>query len=355
VKIKNKNNKGGLLMDNKRPDLTKVYAPPGANITIPENLPPPGVISPGLAKNLRKQLESMFKHCNEKSFKTRARYLDASIRFSYFLADRYRLQKFKNVDDRHFRTYAEYLKEMGFSPSTIQAELSGIRFFYRLSSGKNKLSDNKSLNLPKRAVGVENRAWLSKEKEKAVALAERMGRNDVVIAIGLAYELGLRLEEICVTRVEFLMSAKNTGIFVVPKGKGGQRRAIKLNPAQRAMIAKYVDYAKAMGLQPGDYLISGSEKHGVKHEIKSLQNWMSHNREKFMVKDREKIVEVGKKKRHATISWHGLRHSYAQKTYAEALRVKPRQAEKIVSENLGHHRTKVTRIYLAEAKTKKAK
>ena len=118
------------------------------------------------------------------------------------------------------------------------------------------------------------------------------------------------------------------------------------------MIAKYLEYAKAMGLQPGDYLISSSEKHGVKNEIKSLQNWMSHNREKFMVKDRDKIVEDGKKKRHSTISWHGLRHSYAQKTYAEALQDKPKQAEKIVSENLGHHCYKVTRIYLAEAKPK---
>jgi len=80
---------------------------------------------------------------------------------------------------------------------------------------------------------------------------------------------------------------------------------------------------------------------------------MSHNREKFIIKDRDKIVEADKKKRHATISWHGLRHSYAQKTYAEALKLKPRQAEKIVSENLGHHRCKVTRIYLAEVKVKK--
>ena len=340
-------------MSHKRPNPARIYAPPGANITLPENLPPPGVISPGLAKNLREQLESIFKHCNEKSYKTRVRYLDASIRFSYFLADRYRLQKFKNVEDRHFRAYAEHLKKIGASPATIQAELAGIRFFYRLSGGKNKLSDNRSLNLPKRAVGTENRAWLPEEKEKAVAIATRMGRTDVVIAIDLAYELGLRVEEICVTRVEYLISARNTGIFVVPKGKGGQRRAIKLNPMQRAMISKYVEYAKAMGLQPGDYLISGSEKHGVKMEIKSLQNWMSHNREKFMVKDRDKIVEADKKKRHATISWHGLRHSYAQKTYAEALKVKPKQAEKIVSENLGHHRCKVTRIYLAEVKVKR--
>ena len=80
---------------------------------------------------------------------------------------------------------------------------------------------------------------------------------------------------------------------------------------------------------------------------------MSYNREKFMVKDRDKIVEEGKKKRHATISWHGLRHGYAQKTHEEALKDNPRQAQKIVSENLGHHRYKVTRIYLAEENPKK--
>ncbi len=339
-------------MSHKHPDLARVYAPPGANTTIPEKLPPPTVNS-GLVKNLNDQIMSIYKHCNEKSFKTRIRYLEATKHFCCFAAVRFRLEKFKNMDDRHFRAYAEYLKAIGASPATIQAELAGIRFFYRLSGGKNKLSENSSLNLPKRTAGTENRAWLPEEKEKAVAIATRMGRTDVVIAIDLAYELGLRVEEICVTRVEYLISAKNTGIFVVPKGKGGQRRAIKLNPVQRAMISKYVEYAKAMGLQPGDYLISGSEKHGVKMEIKSLQNWMSHNREKFMVKDRDKIVEADKKKRHATISWHGLRHSYAQKTYAEALKVKPKQAEKIVSENLGHHRCKVTRIYLAEVKVKK--
>jgi len=90
------------------------------------------------------------------------------------------------------------------------------------------------------------------------------------------------------------------------------------------LIVRYVEYFQARGLRPGDYLISNSEKHGVLDEKRSLQNWMSHNREKFLVKDRDKIVEADKKKRHATISWHGLRHSYAQKTYAEALKLKPR-------------------------------
>ncbi len=311
------------------------------------------VLNPGLYKNLLAQVESIYRHSNELSFKTRARYYEATKRFCKFLADNFRLQNFKNVEERHFKAYVEYLIESGASPATIQSDLSGIRFFHRLSGSKNKLSGNDRLDLPKRAVGTENRAWLPEEKEKARALAEEMGRTDVVIAFDFIDAFGLIIEEMCRTKLEYLMSALKNGQLVVPKGKGGQKRNITLNPAQRALIVRYVEYFQARGLRPGDYLISNSEKHGVLDAKRSLQNWMSYNRGKFMVKDRDKIVEEGKKKRHATISWHGLRHSYAQKTYAEALKVKPKQAEKIVSENLGHHRCKVTRIYLAEEKVKK--
>ena len=304
---------------NKTNTLEQANAPPGTELVIPENLPPIKVMNPGLYKNLCEQVKSLYKHCNEKSYETRKRHFEATKRFCSFLADRYRLQKFKNVEDRHFRAYAEYLKEMGFSPATIQSDLSGIRFFHRLSGSKNKLSENNCLDLPKRAVGVENRAWLPEEKEKARALAEEMGRTDVVIAFDFIEAFGLRIEEMCRTKLEYLMSALKNGQLVVPKGKGGQSRPITLNPDQRALIVRYVEYFQARGLRPGDYLISGSEKHGVLDAKRSLQNWMSYNREKFMVKDRDKIVEEGKKKRHATISWHGLRHGYAQKTHEEAL------------------------------------
>lgn len=332
--------------------LEQANAPPATEPMIPENLPPIKVMNSGLYKNLCEQVTSIYKHCNEKSFETRKRHFEATKRFCGFLADRYRLQKFKNVEDRHFRAYAEYLKEMVFSPATIQSDLSGIRFFHRLSGSKNKLSDNNCLDLPKRAVGVENRAWLPEEKEKARAIAEEIGRTDVVIAIDFIEAFGFRIEEMCRTKLEYLMSALKNGQLVIPKGKGGQSRLIKLNPDQRALLTKYVEYAKAIGLRPGDYLISSSEKHGILNEKRSLQNWMSYNREKFMVKDREKIKEEGKKKRHATISWHGLRHSYAQKTHEEVSKEKPGKADKIVSENLGHHRLTVTRIYLADAKKK---
>jgi len=168
------------------------------------------VLNPGLYKNLLAQVESIYRHSNELSFKTRARYYEATKRFCKFLADNFRLQNFKNVEDRHFKAYVEHLKENN-SAATIQSDLSGIRFFHRLSGSKNKLSENNCLDLPKRAVGVENRAWLPEEKEKARAIAEEMGRTDVVIAIDFIDAFGLRIEELCRTKLEYLMSALKNG------------------------------------------------------------------------------------------------------------------------------------------------
>lgn len=58
------------------------------------------VLNPVLYKNLFAQVESIYKHSNELSFKTRARYFEATKRFYKFLADNFRLQNFKNVEDR---------------------------------------------------------------------------------------------------------------------------------------------------------------------------------------------------------------------------------------------------------------
>ena len=141
--------------------------------------------------------------------------------------------------------------------------------------------------------------------------------------------------------------------IIIIKGKGGQTRAIDLSAKQRSIITDNLNYARCSGRYPRDYLISGSEKGGVQREKRSLQNWMSYHRKSFIVENREDLYEDGKKKRTETISWHGLRHTYAQRTYAEALQERPRRARKIVSENLGHPRTEVTRIYLADNPKKK--
>ena len=313
----------------------------------------PTTVSDGIYKNLVSQIDSIFKHSNERSIKSRYRYYEATKRFCRFLADNYRLQKFKNVEDRHFKAYAEHLKENN-EATTIQTDLSGILYFHERSGSKNKLSENDQLGLPKRAVGKEDRSWTPEEISKARIVAREMGRVDVEISLDLVPTFGLRIEELCRLKVEQLMHAKENDQLIV-QGKGKKTRPIPVDKEQMKIIKKYLDYAKASGRYPGDYLISSSEKNGVLHEKRSLQNWMSFNREKFMDENRADMKEEGKKDRHETISWHGLRHNYAQRRFEEVSKVSPEKAKKVVSHNLGHGREEITDIYLPSLKTKTQK
>lgn len=310
----------------------------------------PTTVSDGIYKNLVSQIDSILKHSNERSIKSRYRYYEATKRFCRFLADNYRLQMFKNVEDRHFRAYVKYLKENN-EATTIQTDLSGIRYFHEKSGSKNKLSENVQLNLPKRAVGKEDRSWTSEEIGKARVVAREMGSVDVEISLDLVPTFGLRIEELCRLKVEQLMHAEKYGQLIV-QGKGKKTRPIPVNEEQMKIIKKYLDYAKVSGRAPGDYLISSSEKNGVLHEKRSLQNWMSFHRKKFVDENRADMKEEGKKPRHETISWHGLRHSYAQRRFEEVAKVSPEKAKKVVSHDLGHGRDTVTPIYLPFLKTK---
>ena len=311
------------------------------------------VANDGAYKNLVAQIDSILAHSNERSMKSRDRYYEATKRFCRFLADNYRLQKFKNVEERHFRAYVEYLKE-NRAAATTQTDLSGIRYFHEKSGSKNSISLNKRLALHKRTPGKENCAWTPEEIKKARVVAQQMGRVDVQIAIDLVSEFGLRIEELCRLKVEHLMHADKYDQLVV-QGKGKKVRPIPVNAQQKEVIKRYLDYAKVAGRYPGDYLISNSEKHGVLDEKRSLQNWMSYNRKKFMDEDRAQKEEEGQKKRHETISWHGLRHSYAQRRFAEVSQVAPEKAKKVVSHDLGHNRGEATDIYLPFLKTKAQK
>ena len=310
----------------------------------------PTTVSDGIYKNLVSQIDSILKHSNERSIKSRYRYYEATKRFCRFLADNYRLQKFKNVEDRHFRAYVKYLKENN-EATTIQTDLSGIRYFHEKSGSKNKLSENVQLNLHKRAPGKEDRSWTPEEISKARVVAREMGRVDVEISLDLVPTFGLRIEELCRLKVEHLMHAEKYGQLIV-QGKGKKTRPIPVNEEQMKIIKKYLDYAKVSGRAPGDYLISSSEKNGVLHEKRSLQNWMSFHRKKFVDENRADMKEEGKKPRHETISWHGLRHSCAQRRFEEVAKVSPETAKKVVSHDLGHGRDTVTPIYLPFLKTK---
>ena len=300
-------------------------------------------------------LNQLAAHTNEGGYKTRAAYKSHMRNFIRFYWREYHGQKLSNIEGKHIRAYAEYMKAQGLSPTTIKSRLSGIRFYQRKAGGKKTLPDNKTLGLEKRKVGRVDRAWTFAEVKAGMELARNMGRMDVHIAIGIGYTFGLRIEEICRVRAEDVEKAlANDGLRV--KGKGGQVRYVPVETEVQKKFLQYLHrYARYNRLHPGDYIISRNEKGGVERQINSLENWMYANRDKFTAQNRQDDIRDGKKPRSATLTWHGLRYKRAQEQYAKYEADGRKDPKRMTSEILGHHRSDVTNTYLPELSPKQKK
>lgn len=244
---------------------------------------------------------------------------------------------------------------LGYAPATIRTELSALRTTYVKAGGKGGLPTNKQLGVPKGERGKEDRAWSSEEISKAIDLADKMGRLDVSFALhgGAAY--GFRINEVCTIRVEDVEKALVTNQLKVT-GKGGKVRAVPAKTEYQKLVLKlYYEHARNNHLQKGDYIISENKYRGVELQKKSIQSWIYNHRHKFIDKDRAAFVEVGKKPKTSTISFHGLRYDFAQELKKRLEEEGVKNADKEVSQSLGHNRTEATKNYLSEVPQKKSR
>ncbi len=293
--------------------------------------------------NLLAQADKLFRQTNQHSIKTRYRYYAAEERFAEFLAEKYKLQKLKNIKGRHLEEYVKYLKETGKSPSTIKTDLAGIRFFHELSESRNKLPNNDKLDIEKREIGKLDRSWTEKEYKKAIDIAYSMGRMDVALGMKMAYNYGLRIEEVCRCQVSHLIEAKNMDYLYV-KGKNGQVRGVSIDETEKKkLLEDLLEYAKKENRKGTDRVLFDNYKSATQKEKKAIENWISNHRWKFQNEERNLSSN-----KISNLNFHGLRHTYAQNEYNNYIenQMNENLAKKKVSEQLGHHRKEVTKVYL---------
>ena len=282
-----------------------------------------------LYKNLKSQIDKISKHNRQGSFKTKERYEQSVNRFCKFIAEEFAVQKFANIQDKHIQAYITDMKNRGLSASHIKAEVSAIRFYYDKSGGKNVLGE---FDTGKRKFGGVPRAWSEKEINDFKKLCEKRGATKIENISMLARNEGLRLHEaIRIDRAIAKKAVKNNTIEI--KGKGGKVREVPLSAESKEMLTKLIESTsrgEKLFIQPGE------KTHLF---IKQVQNFINRNREHFQDKGRT-----------SNITFHGLRHAYAQEQYNKAINSGKTalQARLKVSSLLGHGRDDVTRIYLAK-------
>jgi len=311
----------------------------------------------GLYKNLSRQYDRWRRRHNRKSFKTRERY-DASMSpFMHYLADEFHLQKLANLKPKHLISYVQKRVSDGIAPSTIMTDLAGIRFFLdgyedHLRTRPEVFPSNedlrKDVEMQKRQSGGVIRAWSLNEFNTLVAIAYKLDRPIVGQAFGLAFWLGLRLDEVTQIDHARIQNALSNGLIAV-KGKGDQWRDVPLCGEAKAIL-ELASNRTARGERA--FVERGRPVHKQK---KSIQHFIGNHRRKIdngrpITRAEMKILkELNAEPMEGPLVFHGLRHSYAMRQYRTAREnsMTPLQARFHVSELLGHHRDEVTRIYLA--------
>ncbi|MDU1315251.1 MAG: site-specific integrase [Clostridium septicum] len=290
-----------------------------------------GIKEQNIHDNLCVQIEKVFRHCNQGSYKTRERYEDGVKNFAKYMADAFRKQNLNNIKPKHLYAYVEFMQDMGYSTSYVTTNLSAIRFFYdQVGGDSNKLPNNNRLGVISRSkeerIG-DNKAWVPLEIENFIRYASDVGQERYGDMVRLSSQLGLRIHEVCRLNKSHLRQALQECKITI-KGKGGLVRDVPVR--DKTLIQKLYN-----NTQRGEkvFIKQGEQTHRV---IKNIQMFIYNNQDKFAL-DKDK-----------QLTFHGLRHFYCQNRHKELMQhgLTDLQARKIVSRELGHYRIDITEIYL---------
>lgn len=283
-------------------------------------------------RNIEKQIEKLFRHTRQGAFKTRERYQDGVKHFGKFVTEAFRKQNLNNIQGKHLEAYVEQMKEAGYSNSYITTNLSAIRYFVdQLPGGDStRLPTNDQLEVGRsqaERLGPD-RSWRQAEFDQVKQIAKDNGNQRIADMMQIAKDHGLRIHEVTRLDKAQLGQALKSGMLTV-KGKGGLVRQVPLH--NRDHIEK-LHRATAPGQKV--FVESGEKTH---HVIQQAKNFISNHRP---------ATETGR----GNLSFHGLRHTYAQGRYSQLLTqgLSEKASMTQVSKELGHFRPEITKVYLSK-------
>ena len=293
--------------------------------------------NPGIYQTLIAQLDKVFRHNRQGSFRTKERYYEAEKRFCCFLSDKYHLQKLSNISGKHLVAYVIYMQEQGLSAATIKTELAAIRFFHdKMERTKYRLPSNDELavELERRRFGQKDRTWSTREFNLFLATCIADGHEDFAAIACLTWYAGLRIHECFRIDTAIAEQALRENAITI-KGKGGKIRTIPINESIRIELKKMLAVTKR-----GHKLFVADDE---------LTHTAIARLQQYIYKVRPQIQDEGSTR---PMTHHGLRHSFAAHTYQELIDngMSPLSASLRVSQLLGHERPDVTNVYLASVK-----
>ena len=244
--------------------------------------------------------------------KTQSHYIRAVKQFARYLG---RSPDTASVED--LRRYQLHLVDQGTSPASLNAAISGLKFFFDITMDRAELmAKMQPVHLPRKLPVVLSPGEVSR-------LIVATGNLKHQTALSLAYGTGLRASEVVALKVGDIDSQRMT--LRVEQGKGSKDRYAMLSPILLERLRVWWRVARAQGkMLDGGGLFPGL------NPIESLST-RQLNRAIHAAADEAKIDK--------RVSMHTLRHSFATHLLEQKVDIR------VIQVLLGHKKLETTALY----------
>jgi integrase/recombinase XerD len=215
------------------------------------------------------------------------------------------------------RRYQLHCVDRGVSPITLNATITGLKFFFEVTLKRPELMGNMSHVRVARTLPV----ILSREEASRLIEAARTLKHRT--ALSVAYGAGLRVSEVLALKVGDIDSQRM--LLRVEKGKGQKDRYALLPPILLERLRTWWRYARAQGkILPGGYLFPGLDP----------MDSMSTRQLNRAVREAAAAAHIDKR-----VTMHTLRHSFATHLLEMGENIRTIQVL------LGHKKLETTALY----------
>ena len=244
--------------------------------------------------------------------KTQNHYLRAVRQFSGFLG---RSPDTASVED--LRRYQLHLVDQGISPVSLNAAITGLKFFFEVTLDHGELMHKmQPVRVPRTLPVVLSRA----EVARLIAAAGNLKHQT---ALSVAYGAGLRASEVVALKVGDIDSGRMT--LRIEQGKGRKDRYAMLPPVLLERLRTWWRVARAQGkMLDGGWLFPGLDP------IESLSTRQLNR----AVHAAAKAAGIDKR-----VSMHTLRHCFATHLLEQKVDIR------VIQVLLGHKKLETTALY----------
>ena len=266
--------------------------------------------TPGISPLRQRMLDDL--RMRKLNPKTQSAYIRAVCNFTKYLGCS---PDTATVDD--LRNYQLHLVDAGTSPTSLNAAIIGLKFFFDVTLDRGELMARM------RPVRIPQRLPVVLSKEEVGRLIAACGNLKHQTALSLAYGTGLRASEVSALKVGDIDSERMT--LRVEQGKGRKDRYAMLSPVLLDRLRVWWKVARAQGkMLDGGWLFPGLDP------LDPLST-RQLNRAIHAAAD---LAGINKR-----VSMHTLRHSFATHLLEQKVDIR------IIQVLLGHKKLDTTAIY----------